>query len=383
MTPKALLILALLVAVGGCSGSDETPGYDLDSDSQAQVVADAYAARVFAAYQETETKAKDLEAKIKAFVAAPSEAGFTACKSAWLAARPAYGRTEAFRFYGGPIDAKDTGKEGEINGWPLDENFVDYVKDDPDAGIVNKPTEFPTIDAKVIAGLNEKDGEKNLSTGWHAIEFLLWGQDLDDAGPGKRPYTDFVDSGTAKNQARRRTYLVVAAELLVADLAEVRAAWEPTKGYAATWVTRSRKQSLLDVFQGIVSLSGIELGGERMTVAYTNQDQEDEHSCFSDNTTADFAANQEGIAAIYLGSAERPGLSVLVKAKDAAIDAAARKALDDATAAIKAIPAPFDTAIKGEPGRQKVKAAIDALKVQTDALVKAANLLDLKVSTKA
>lgn len=386
MAPKTFSVCALVLLLGCSSGSDAPVPSDLSTDPQAKVVAEAYAGRVFAAYQEAEAKAKELQAKVEAFVASPSEAGFAACKKAWLDARPAYGRTEVFRFYGGPIDAVGTGKEGEINGWPLDENYVDYVKDDPEAGIINKPGLVPTIDAATLAGLNEKGGEKNLATGWHAIEFLLYGQDFDDAGPGKRPFTDFVDGGTAKNQARRRTYLLVATKLLVADLAEVRAAWEPGKAYAATWVARPRKEALLDAFQGVVSLSGIELGGERMTVAYTNQDQEDEHSCFSDNTLADLEANQDGIAAVYLGTAERPGLTTLVSAKDPTLDAVVRAALTSTSAAIKAIPAPFDVAIKGEaslPGRQKVKAAIDALKAQTDALVRAANALDLKVSTKA
>ena len=57
------------------------------------------------------------------FAAAPSGAGLVSARETWLAAREWYGLTEAFRFYGGPIDGDD-GPEGRINAWPLDENSV-------------------------------------------------------------------------------------------------------------------------------------------------------------------------------------------------------------------------------------------------------------------
>ncbi|MCB0972441.1 MAG: hypothetical protein KDA97_13125, partial [Acidimicrobiales bacterium] len=46
-------------------------------------------------------------------------------------------------------------------------------------------------------------------------------------------------------------------------------------------------------------LSAGELAGERIAVAYETQDQEDEHSCFSDNTMADVIGNAAGIRLAY------------------------------------------------------------------------------------
>ena len=117
-----------------------------------------------------------------------------AAKEAWLTARDEYGPTEAFRFYGGPIDNEETGVEGLVNAWPLDEAYIDYVDGDPEAGIVNNPDEHPTIDADALVAANEQGGEANVSTGWHAIEFLLWGQDLSADGPGARPVEDYTTS---------------------------------------------------------------------------------------------------------------------------------------------------------------------------------------------
>ena len=126
-----------------------------------------------------------MDAAIDAFVAEPTDENLAAAKEAWLAARDEYGPTEAFRFYGGPIDDEETGVEGLVNAWPLDEAYIDYVDGDPEAGIVNNPEDYPEITADVLVEANEQGGEANVSTGWHAIEFLLWGQDLSADGPGR------------------------------------------------------------------------------------------------------------------------------------------------------------------------------------------------------
>ena len=160
-----------------------------------------------------------MDAAIDAFVADPTDETLEAAKQAWLAARDDYGLTEAFRFYGGPIDDEETGPEGLINAWPLDEAYVDYVEGDEAAGIVNDPDAYPTIDAELITSLNEEGGEANISTGWHAIEFLLWGQDLSADGAGARPVTDYTE---AANADRRLTYLTVTSDLLLEHLDRAR-----------------------------------------------------------------------------------------------------------------------------------------------------------------
>ncbi|MBX6391994.1 MAG: iron-regulated protein, partial [Burkholderiales bacterium] len=169
-----------------------------------------YGALVHANYEDSLAAAKKLQQAVHAFVAAPSEAGLEAARKAWLEAREWYGQTEAFRFYGGPIDGED-GPEGRINAWPMDEAYVDFVDGQPDAGFINDRS--VPIDRDTLIGLNEKDGEENISTGWHAIEFMLWGQDRYADSAGRRAYTDFVD-GKAPNADRRREYLKVITDLL-------------------------------------------------------------------------------------------------------------------------------------------------------------------------
>ena len=347
-----------------------------------QDVLNHYGQLVHAGYADSASTAQTMKKAIDAFVAAPSEAGLLEARKRWLEAREWYGQTEAFRFYGGPIDGED-GPEGRINAWPMDEAYVDGVDGNPGAGIINDRS--VKLDAETLAELNEKDGEENISTGWHAIEFLLWGQDLRADGPGDRAWTDFVD-GKAPNADRRRAYLQIVTDLLVRDLEELTQAWAPgAKNYRAEFV--ADPASLTKVISALGILSRAELAGERIEVALDSQSQEDEHSCFSDNTHRDAVTNALGIRNVWRGEFLRadgsllkgPSLNALVAEKDKALAAEVDTRMTASLKAAEAIPAPFDQAIlAGNPARPKVEATVASLKQQTESLVKAAEVLGIK-----
>ena len=344
----------------------------------ASAVSAHYATLVYASYEDALNGAKALNAAILAFTAQPSAESLQKARKAWLDAREFYGQTEAFRFYAGPIDDKN-GPEGRINAWPMDEAYVDSVKGKPKAGIINNPK--VAITKKGLSALNERGGEENIATGWHAVEFLLWGQDLSETGPGDRSFEDFVD-GKTPHANRRRDYLKVVSELLVDDLGYVAKAWAPG---AANYRARFEKSNdaVRRMLVGIGSLSRGELAGERIEVALASKNQEDEHSCFSDNTHRDIVNNAKGIENVWLGTYRRadgttvqgPSLRELVAAKDAAL---AERTSRDVAASVKAaegIQAPFDREIVGgadAPGRKRVQAVADALKVQSRDFVEAA-----------
>ncbi|WP_225784034.1 imelysin family protein [Xenophilus sp. Marseille-Q4582] len=347
-----------------------------------------YAALVQAGYDDTLAGALELQAAVRAFTASPSQAGLQAARQAWLAARESYGQTEAFRFYGGPID-DDNGPEGRLNAWPMDESYVDSVKGDEKAGLINDRQ--VAITKKNLSALNERDGEENIATGWHAIEFMLWGQDLSETGPGNRSFEDFVD-GKRANADRRRQYLQVVTELLVDDLRSLTRAWAPPAAkqkanYRAKF-ERAGTESLRRIFVGLGSLSRGELAGERLEVALASQDQEDEHSCFSDNTHRDAVTNAKGIQNVWTGRYVRrdgrvlqgPALRDLVAAKNAALAERTSAQIAASVAAAEAIQAPFDREIIGgadAPGRQRVQRTIDSLTQQSKDLVEAAGAIGI------
>jgi len=364
------LPLAAAVCLSLTSCSDDSEASSTRGVARGQVVAQ-YAKLVRASYDDTVSGAKTLRAAVQTLVDEPSAATLKAARDAWVAARPAYLQTEAYRFYEGPIDNEETGPEGRINAWPLDEAFIDYVVDADGSsllstGIINDRDTFPAITREVLEEQNENGSETNIATGYHAIEFLLWGQDLSEAGPGDRKYTDYVPSadGVGKDAERRATYLVLAAELLVDDLEYVRAAWDDGAEYSASFLANDDNQSLRNIITGIAYLANNEVAADRIQPAYETRDQEDEHSCFSDTTDQDMKFDVVGIENVYLGrysDLDGAGLEDLVKAADPTLDTQIKADLAAAAAAVQSIPVPFDQAIANDASLPKVKAAIDAL----------------------
>jgi putative iron-regulated protein len=383
--PPSAHPFALLFVLGSCTSDDGTPTIEPLTSDEVAPVAENYATMIAANYGQARATAQALRDAIDQLVAAPDEASSNAAREAWLAAREPYGQTEVYRFYDGPIDNPDDGPEGQLNAWPMDEAYVDYVDGMPDAGIINDPAAYPTIDAALIASLNEQGGETNIASGYHAIEFLLWGQDQDPAGPGARPASDYDASGagTAANQDRRGMYLQAAAELLIDDLDRLIVAWDPaaTGNYRAEFLAAAPEEILRRMLLGMGSLSGAELAGERMDVALDTQDQEDEHSCFSDNTHRDIINNATGIQNVYEGrydTLDGPGIYDLVATRDQALADRLRDELQASVDLAMAIPAPFDQAIVEH--REAVEATIEALRTQADSIVEVAALFDIALA---
>ncbi|MBS3847408.1 peptidase [Devosia sp. BSSL-BM10] len=371
--------------------------------AEADVLAN-YADLALAGYEDSLSTAKALDAAIDALIADPSAANLDAAKDAWKAARIPYQQTEAFRF-GNPIVDE---WEGRVNAWPLDEGLIDYVdasygtESDSNALYVANVIANPKIsidgeelDATDITPallqehLQEAAGvESNVATGYHAIEFLLWGQDLNgtDAGAGAREYTDY---STAEHADRRAAYLKAASSLLVSDLEEMVANW------TADGAARAALPDLgiSAILTGMGSLSFGEVAGERMKLGLLLHDPEEEHDCFSDNTHASHLNDAVGIQNVYLGKytrvdgsvVEGPALASVIADHDAELDAEIQALLADTVAKMQAM---ADRAEAGEAydqqigegnaeGNAVVQAAIDGLIAQTRGIERAVALLEL------
>jgi putative iron-regulated protein len=392
--------LALSLLATGCGsddeGASETPEASGEatttavaevalSDEDALAAATTYADVVFAAYTDTATAATELQAAVDELVASPSDATLEAAKERWLAARDLYGPTEAFRFYDGPIDDPDDGPEGQINAWPMDEAYVDYVEGDAAAGIINDTDGVPEITIDAIVAANEEGGETNISTGWHAIEFLLWGQDLSEDGPGARPVTDYTTSPTAE---RRGQYLTLVTSLLVDDLEGLAAEWDPEAGAYREEFLADPQAAVSNILRGMGALSAGELAGERIAVAYETKEQEDEHSCFADNTIADVVNNAIGIRLAY--TAEWPGvdgtsLSSVVAEVAPELDADLRDRLDANVELAESLGevGTFEEIIRSDDaseGRTRMLQLIEDLQAQGDAIAELGAALGYSIS---
>ena len=331
----------------------------------AQVVK-TYSEIVYSTYVDSHAAAKKMSKSINEFLDSPSEQSFIAAKESWISARLPYLQTEVYRFYGGPIDDED-GPEGLLNAWPMDEAYVDYVKGAPDSGIINDDKAYPEITKDLLISLNEKDGEENISCGYHAIEFLLWGQDFQTNGPGERPHTDYT---TAANADRRKEFLKITVSLLLENLESLVNEWVPSKAnYRSNFLKEDSLVAIQKILSGMTLLSGFELAGERLLVAYESRAQEDEHSCFSDTTHNDAIYDIVGIINVWSGTykaldgtkIEGPGIRALATDQDPALGSKIDKALMSALDKSKAIPTPFDQAILAKDGSESRKAIINLI----------------------
>lgn len=346
-----------------------------------------YSKHVFNTYTELLKANKNLQAALLAFTKTPSLETQNAAKAAWLEARRVYSPTEAFRFYGGPIDDAETGPEGLMNAWPLDEAYVDYVKEDANAGIINNPKLYPKITTEVLVSLNEKDGEKNISTGYHAIEFLLWGQDQDLKSAGKRSFEDYVPAKN-KSAERRATYLNLLGDLLVTHTEAMVKAWDPAvKGnFAEKFNKEPKKEAVQKIFLGIGTLAMDEMSGERMTVPLEKNDQENEQNCFSDTTEKDLVHNQIGIMEIYSGNYQGfkgTGLKEFVQVIDPKGEAKLQAQFDKSMAMLKSLKSPFDNIImekKNGADKKLANKTIDALQLQSKLIAKSISKVGMDIN---
>ncbi|MCL1084461.1 imelysin family protein [Shewanella psychromarinicola] len=346
------MMIAGAILVSACN---TTPSTTAASQSNAaasqnfkQDTLSTYAAIASSNYQDAVMDAKKLQAAISDFAKAPTETKLQSAKEAWLVSRESYGTTEVFRLSNGPIDAEDGwvaeaygSLEGELNSWPLDENMIDYTMD-----ANNKRTSGNIIDTKgmftpggedvssvdvsaitpeALGALNTNGGDANVAVGYHAIEFMLWGQDQDYNNmiedtitngaltAGQRPLSDFT---TDKLAQRRLTYLAAVAEKMVDDLAVVSSAWDSSVSgknglYRAALLAEltgdqetkniDEAASLKQILAGVGVFAKSELANERIAVAVLTPSEEDEHSCFSDNTHRDIASNYQGIRNVLMG----------------------------------------------------------------------------------
>lgn len=365
------LSTTMLVACGGGGGgssSNDDGGSDKSTAinlANARKVLNTNADIAYAAYSDAVATAEALQAALATFRANPTQENLDAAKKAWLVAREPYGQTEVYRFRLSPIDstnyADENGPEGDINAWPLGEALIDYVTTGgdfttPEIGVTAHDTgvngnnaidadnhDGNNIIATTAIEINEDllsrtataEDERDVISGYHAIEFLLWGQDLNNdaevtngddrdeavktmsapnlAHGGQRPVTDFQPGydgvtttyDSSEPSHRRHKYLEVAVAKLIADLKTVRDAWADGAAYRTAFTTinneQEAKQKLTEILTGMGTLSEGELAGERMQIAFSSNSQEDEHSCFSDNTHRDIWLNAEGVANSYYG----------------------------------------------------------------------------------
>ncbi|MDY0874379.1 imelysin family protein [Dongia rigui] len=407
---KILAGSAVILGLSAFAGVAEAKAPD------AKAVLTNYSDIAEAMYADAITTAGDLQKAVDKLIADPTDANLKAARKAWIDSRPAYMRTEGFRFGNPEVDDL----EGLVNAWPLDEGLIDYVDkasygESSDSNpfytlnvIANKEIQIgadkvdaSVIDKKLLQSLQEVgENEANVAIGYHAIEFLLWGQDLNGTGPGagNRPATDYDTKNCSNgNCDRRGAYLKAATDLLIEDLGQMHAIWTKDGAARQRLLTGDANAGIAGILTGLGSLSYGELAGERTKLGLMLHDPEEEHDCFSDNTHNSHYYDQVGMVDIYKGTYKRldgtvvKGASVkdLVAAKDKKVGKRVVAALADTSKAMQVMK---DTADSGKEsydqmigadnaaGNKIIENVVTTLVAQAHAVEAAVAALGLKIT---
>ncbi len=323
MSIKRVNGVALLCAVLVLLGCVPKP-----SDDDKRVVLASYRTQAYLLYSDAFAASEALYAALNTLVDRPSAASLAAARQAWRAARVPYSQTEALRFGHWFVDQW----EEKINRWPVDEGFIDYVDERYRASSSNawahaniiaaehidvrgRSVPLPYMVHRQLTMLEMESGvESIVASGFHAIEFMLWGQDVSSEQPlsGQRPWSDFAYGAACSDGAitgvdeshcrKRREFLLTLALQLRSTLLEMREHWSAAPGSPGSRLLAGDVDvGLGRMLLGMAAMSIEELAGERIQAALLSGSPEDEQDCFSDDTFQSLWYNALGVENVYYG----------------------------------------------------------------------------------
>lgn len=331
--------------------SNDPNAFSYDARSQVS----AYVDLVSATYVEAQTAAVALRDAIATLRNAPSAGTLEAARNAWLDARAAYLKTEAFQFYAGPVDGPG-GPLPRLNGWPVDTTVVD--------GLIADTSQ--SLGFRSLAQVNRVEPPANITTGLHVLEYLLWGD-------GAASPESFA------TQPRRGEYAAAAAQLLSNDLGLVAAAWAPgSNNYRASVESMDQRNALGRAFNGMTVLLGYEVPLRRIGAGLFPANRNFQPSPFSNTSELDNRFSFEGAKHVYFET----GIDRLLTATDPVLAGKIATGFDRAEAAVMAMNAPYErflAPVSGSPERATAEAAVRALTDLARDLRQAGNRLGVLV----
>ena len=175
--------------------------------------------------------------------------------------------------------------------------------------------------------------------------------------------------------------------MVIDDLNSLVVAWNATNpdSYAAKFKSFSDQEALGRILTSLATLSEFELAAERIATGLDSGDQEDEQSCFSDNTLNDVIYDQRGIRNVYFGiygNVAGAGLDTLVASLAPNLNTKMIAALNHTDETISQLNYPYDSILaspEDSRARAEAEAVIKALQAQSDVIKEIGKLLGVKV----
>lgn len=394
-----ILPLFLVLAVGctkeGCTDpealnyddqaqrDDESCRYGDKYENQKEALIRNHAAIAYAVYSDALFQATNLQTAIASFVTDPTDDGLSESRLAWRNAYYAYLQCAALQFSNGPVD-DDRDLSRQIGKWPINPSLIDYTTGQF-GGLISDSAELPNVTLDALQALNGPDVNRPTTIGFHAIEFLLWGEDDDDVAlltAGNRTFLDYNGADSSiQNTVRRSKYLRVCSEILVSQLGVLTNEWDSlgSKNYRKDFIGLEVNSALKNILTGMGTLAKSEISERALEKPVSASSQDLEVSNYSDNTITDFIAMTNSLDIFYRGtytpltSLDIKGKSVedLIGEANPELADQVDKKLIECLELVNAIPTPYDwqAAQESEFGAESIAGAATAL-AELEALFK-------------
>jgi len=247
------------------------------------------------------SQGRALKEAVSAFVKDPKAETHLLAKVSWMRARLPFLQSEFSRM-SADSDKIDGDYSNRLNGWPIDPGHIDYIANEPGENIISNEEKYPAINSELLRSINLKAGKSDFTTGYHVIEFLLWGEDLNKSSSGKRSYKDYEENNSALAK-RRADYLVACCDLLIGDLEDLASEWDSGRKNNL----RSRLESMppdqaISKIMGRVSFLADDLAKSQIDPIIAKELVFQEQSTFSDTTHFDFLHTVAGISNLAAGA---------------------------------------------------------------------------------
>lgn len=295
-----LILIFSLIFLAACSPKNEsTTNEELN---KVQIDSSAFAAQVgivaYTSLSDASQTAQTLDSQLASFMYHPNPMSQAEIQQAWRLAYNSFLHSLIFSYL--PIQDPPEWQSqrigyrhllGQLDSWPIEGGYIDYIQGYPFSGIVNDLT--LEIDEDSIRSQHGFTDPTNASLGYHALEFMLWGNSgkrsahdffpqentapipVNDAEITAEPLADsssnLLDGSSSdnaliqvevpeiklQNHNRRRQYTQLLIELLQKDLHRIQRRWEPSSGYYAQLLQQSDSgntlRSALIAAQGLIS----------------------------------------------------------------------------------------------------------------------------------
>jgi len=338
VTLRKLLLICPVVLLAACDDKpeqtintplpDKTPvHYDIPPE-QASAFAAQIGLTAYTSMSMATQAAQDLDSRLQSFLYHPNPLSLEEVQRAWRSAYSDFLETLIFAEL--PIsDPSDWHKQGIdyqhtlvlLDSWPIEGGYIDHVPGYPFSGIVNDLT-LELTEESLLSQHGFSD-PSYAALGYHPLEFMLWGangkrspQDFfpqENTAPvvtpteggipaatdnGSPVITDSGDNEAAdikpqvQNNNRRRQYVQLVSDQLQKHLHRLQRRWEPSNGYYAGLVQRSRP---LQVLTAAMNASQRLLSDELLDRRLAGNSSE-----FSHSSEEDIRAIVHGLRAVWL-----------------------------------------------------------------------------------